>query len=196
MRHHSNIAKTHMFADVRLLLMAVMRAGPHKASFWLRSLIVWSPSGPQKEENTVNFYVFGASQAKNHGIVTLVVVVVVVVVVAGGGGGGCCWCWCLCYYPCIFCLSLVVTENRQIRCVFAFFCKSRDKRYCIFFYFLHLRNPKPLYLRWFLVLVTETTVFTLFSQQHRTNTLVCTQFSARCKKWFSYAKSRKNPCKT
>ena len=36
-----------------------------------------------RDKNTANFHAFGASQAKNHGTLT-----VVVVVVGGGGGGG------------------------------------------------------------------------------------------------------------
>ena len=51
--------------------------------------------------------------------------------------------------PCSFFLSLVVAKNRQIGGVFTFSWDSRSKKHRKYGCFLHLRSPKPRYLRCF-----------------------------------------------
>ena len=86
-------------------------------------------------------------------VLAVVVVVVAVVVVVGGGGGA---------TPAAYFLGSVVAENRQIGCVFACFCNSRNKKHCKYQCFWQVGSPKPQYLRCFLPLVLKSTVFTVF----------------------------------
>ena len=84
-------------------------------------------------------------------VAVAVAVVVVVVVVVGVG-----------VTPADFFLGSVVAENRQIGCVFACFCNSRNKKHCKYQCFWQVGSPKPQYLRCFLPLVLKSTVFTVF----------------------------------
>ena len=118
---------------------------------------------------------------RTHTLFHIVVVVVVVVVAA-------------CFFTGISKAkkrSFLKPKNRQFGGVFVFFEASRSKKHRKYHVFLRLASPKPRYLRCFLLLVAKTTVFTVFCGRHLAKTVVFTQFSACCKKYFFHAKSPK-----
>ena len=82
-------------------------------------------------------------------------------------------------------------KNRQFAGVSVFFEESRSKKHRKNRVFWRLASPKPRYLRCVLLLVPKTTVFTVFCGRHLAKTVVFTQFSACCKKYFFHAKSPK-----
>ena len=131
MRHHRKIEKNNETKESNSNFCCRCVAD-HKGSCWLAFAT----------KNTTNFEVFGASQAKNHGTVTVVVVgggVAGVVVVAGVGVGV------VVVTPAVF-FCLVVAENRQIGCVFASVWDSWSKEHRKYQYLLRLGSPKPRYL--------------------------------------------------
>ena len=99
----------------------------------------------------------------------------------------CCCCCCCMFFTGISKAkkrSFLKPKNRQFGGE-----ASRSKKCRKYRVFLRLASPKPRYLRCFLLLVARTTVFTVFCGRHLAKTLVFTQFSACCKKYFFHAKS-------
>ena len=87
--------------------------------------------------------------------------------------------------------SFLKPKNRQFAGVSVFFEESRSKKHRKNRVCWRLASPKPWYLRCFLLLVQKTTVFTVFFGRHLAKTVLFTQFSACCKKYFFHAKSPK-----
>ena len=103
----------------------------------------------------------------------------------------CCCCCCRCY-SCNFFLSPAVAEKRRRGGVFTFVWNSRSKKHRKYLCFLCLGSPeKHGIYDVFLPLVTNIMVFTMFFGPGQAKTLVFTQFSACCKKYFVHAKGTK-----
>ena len=133
-----------MFALVTLLMMSVMRAGPHKGSFWLSALRQFKKNLRDKKHRKFPCF-FEPHRPKTTVLLLLLLLLLLSVVVVVG----CCCCCRLsvvgcrlsvvcCLLSVVCCLlllslllllllplqlflSLVVAENRQIGCAFAFF---------------------------------------------------------------------------
>ena len=96
--------------------------------------------------------------------------------------------------------SCLKPKNRQFGGVFVFFEASRSKKHRNYRVFLRLASPKPRYLRYLRCFFAPGSknhgIYSVLwpAPKHLAKTVVFTEFSARCKKYFCHAKRTKH-CK-
>ena len=93
--------------------------------------------------------------------------------------------------------SCLKPKNRQFGGVFVFFEASRSKKHRNYRVFLRLASPKPRYLRYLRCFFAPGSknhgIYSVLwpAPKHLAKTVVFTEFSARCKKYFCHAKRTK-----